>query len=646
MIMKVKTPEVPKTLRRNRAQVERLYSEYPYVVLDFETTLLSVPEDRALEDAEFAWAGNPFADVVCACWYVVQGENAVEKKSKFGGVTKQQELLKDIKAAKFIVAHGAKFELQWLHQCGLDIRDVVVWDTLTAEWVLRANARYSLSLGSLADRYGLPAKEDIVGGLIRLGVKTADIPGAWVEKYCFRDVHIAHRLMRLQRKRLMDEDMLHLAYTRFMACPPIADMELGFLHLDKERVAEESLNTSNAIKELIATLDTLTGGINLNSPKQLREFLFQSLGFDPPKDPGRGKPLLTPGGEASTSQDALLRLRPKTQAQKDFLQAYMEFNKLNSRVTKNLEFFDLICKHFDGKFRPRLNQGITNTGRLSATGRKMRIPGMKKEKGAQVQNIPREYKKFFCAGKKGWSILECDASQLEFRCAADLCKDVVALKEIKEGVDVHAISAEYLTAGGQPTTRQEAKRCTFMPLYGGNGKTPAERKYCEFFRRKYANIAKEQSRWELFVANEKYLRTRYGMLFHWPKATMDSRGYLDVRREVYNYPIQGFATGEIIPIAFTILWHAMDHSKAKMLLTVHDSIILEADDKYLEELESLCRFAFIEGTKMFLKNVYDYEFKVPLAVDVKKGSHWGEQYKEDCMECDEYDFDDDDYPEH
>lgn len=598
-------------------RAEEIYNKYPYVVLDFETETDPSSKGSAI---------NEQGDVVLSCWWVVT-KDGIEKKHHFGGVLDQQSLVDDCKAAEFLVAHHAKFELQWLAECGLDIKKIRVWDTMSAEWVFRSNRNYSISLDNLSGRYGLGRKGDTVSKLIQAGMPVSEIPQHWLLDYCAWDVRLTHRLFLLQRARAARRKQLHLVHIRNMTCQVLADMETEGMCLDPDRVDEEYINVGSRMQELSTRLAVITGGINLGSSKQLGEFLFEGLGFLPPRD-FRGKVILTPGGKVSTSVEAVSALIPRTKEQEEFLEMYKEYNKLSTLMTKNLEFFHKVCVERGCRFHAVLNQGITDTGRLSSSGRKILFSGATKAKSVQFQNIPRQYKSLFCSGRDDWVMCEADAPQLEFRVAADLGQDEIALQEVAEGVDVHSITADTMTKAGQPTARQEAKRLTFTPLYGGNGQTPAEKEYCNFFREKYQGIAEEQRRWELLAMERKSVRTKYGMVFYWPNARAQRDGTANCRREVYNYPVQGFATGEIIPIALILFWQLSNPATMRLVNTIHDSIVAIVKKGHEQEFTELAEFCFTRGVLAMLKAHYEQDFVVPLGVGVKTATHWGDSKEE------------------
>jgi DNA polymerase I-like protein with 3'-5' exonuclease and polymerase domains len=218
-----------------------------------------------------------------------------------------------------------------------------------------------------------------------------------------------------------------------------------------------------------------------------------------------------------------------------------------------------------------------------------------------------------------------DGSQLEFRVAGDLGHDHVALEEITNYVDIHSITAKALTEAGEPTDRQEAKSRTFRPLYGGTSGTSAEQEYCKFFQNKYKGIYETQKGWTYEVLKTGQLRTPYGMLFYWPGTKISRSGFISNTTAIFNYPVQGFATGEIIPIALFCLWHRLRGWQVRFTLTIHDSIVLEVGpgvDK--EKLKELIAKAFTEDVYDYLEKCYGYKFVVPLGCGIKAGPRWGE----------------------
>lgn len=605
-----------------------LYSSRKRVLaLDFETTNLT--NGAAIDQANH---------LVLACWSIVEDGYRVDKHI-FGDEYAMQPLLDDIRDSSFIVAHNAKFELQWLSRCGLDLRDAFVYDTMVSEWVIQGNRRAVYALDDMARRYGVGVKESLVSKLIKNGINPADIPQSWLLEYCKVDVDVCYKVFLEQIKEIDAQDVWHLILQRNLVVPVLADIEMQGLELDKDRVYAEEERLQNVIEELGGHLDEITGGINLGSPKQLGEFLYDRIGFAAPLDNG-GKVITTPGGSVSTAEPALAKLVATTGNQRKFLELYKEYNKATTLLTKNVAFFKKVCDEKDGKFFGQLRQCRTANHRLASTGSPIVFKPEKgkngKDKkattsnGVQIQNLPRQYKSLFTVHDDDYEVTEYDGSQIEFRVAAELGHDKQAEADIVNGVDIHSftrdtMNAAWLSAGiRKEIDRQGAKPQTFAPLYGSQGKDVAEQGYANAFAKKYHGIRAAQDDWTLTVADRKKLTTPYGLTFHWPNATMHRSGYVSFTTEIYNLPISGFATGEIIPIALVFFWHRIKGTHAKIFNTVHDSIIVYNLKTEVDEVTDIAKQAMTHDVYDFLDSVYNYQFSVPLGFGKKTGSHWGD----------------------
>jgi DNA polymerase-1 len=499
------------------------------------------------------------------------------------------------------------------------------------QWVLDGNRRLPRDLDSLARKYGTARKLDIVSKLIKSGVNVRDIPPAWVLKYCHADVEAAKQIFFAQQKELSVTNQWHLVHVRNLTCAVLADIEFEGLCLDPKKVQAEYVRCTQVKEELGKKLAELTGGINLNSPKQLAEYLYKTLGLEEPKD-YKGDFIRTPSGEPTANANALAMLKPTTDKQREFLVTYKEYNKVVSLLEKNLDYFKLTCEQKGGVFHGEFKQNVVETHRLASSGIPILFDGLKKTKSVQLQNIPREYKGLFWSGDEDWVIVEPDGSQLEFRVAVDLGHDEVGLYDIEHGTDVHAATAAEMTKAGEPTTRQEAKAKTFRPLYGGSSGSPAMVAYCEYFKDRYKGVADTQRSWALRCVDKKQFTTPYGMTFFFPDAKMNRRGYINKTTQIYNFPVQGFATGEIIPIALIYFWHRTRDMRVRIFSTIHDSVAAKCHKDEVDEVKLIAKQCFTYDVYEFLERVYHYHFHVPLGLGWKAGSHWGkgEEWKIDC----------------
>lgn len=571
-----------------------VYTTGSFLTLDLETTNL--------------YKGDAYADnsLLLAVW-----RSGGKTKYKWGGVFNQQELVKECESVDFIIAHNAKFELKWLNLCGLDLTKVLVYDTQIGEYVLAGNTSRltDLSLGKTAPRYNEGIKDKYIDASMKAGICPSELPKSLVLRRCKKDVRQTEAVFKKQLKKLSGRKLLPVMYTRCIFTPCLADMEYNGLKLDPDRVTHEF----NAVQEHLDTvtrdMNKFTGGVNPNSPKQMAEFVYDVLKFKPQKKHDGSE-------DRSVSGKVLETLKATNKKQREFIELRKVQAKLTARMNKALKNF-MECVQNDDVLRAQFNQTVTKTHRLSSSGAVYSV---------QFQNLPREYKKLFMPRNPEWYIGEIDGAQLEFRVAAFLGQDKVAVHDINEGVDVHQFTADTITAAGQETNRQAAKAHTFKPLFGGTSGTDAEQEYYKAFQEKYKGIANAQKSWVQEVVRTKSLRLVSGLIAYWPDAKRQGSGWVTNTPQIYNLPVQSLATAEIIPIAVTKLWHDLKkHNMQSFLVnTVHDSAIAEIHPDEVLEFQDLSVRAFSDFVYKYLETVYNIQFNVPLGAGLKIGKHWGE----------------------
>lgn len=521
----------------------------------------------------------------------------------------------------FIVAHNAKFDLQWLKRCGFDIGGLLVFDTQLAEHVLGGN-RYrvnNLSLDDIAGRrFGLE-KDVVVKRLIKAGVCPSQIPLNWLARYADKDVELTERLFYTQLEELNARLQLPVVYTRCLLTPVLADMEFNGLWLDEEQVLPYCREIEEKSVQANFLLSKITGDTNLNSPKQLGELIYDKLGFAELTDRS-GNPVRTESGARSTSADTIEALKPRNKRQATFKELFGNARDYSSALSKYLTKFRGICERGNPRWRLRasFNQASTGTHRLSSTG-----PGT----GIQFQNLPRAYKRFFRPNPSlpNGRIGEADGAQLEFRIAGHLGRDRAILGDVVSGADIHSTTASIIGV-----SRQDAKAHTFKPLYGGRSGTPNERAYYAYFRERYSQLTAEQDRWVSAVLSTGELLTEWGMRYYWTGVKVTESGYITHSTEICNYPVQALATAEIIPIALVYVHHLIRVMGLPITIvnTVHDSIICEFSEELSEDFRVLIRYAMTECVYRYLEEVYNLKLTVPLGCGIKIGERWGQGSEE------------------
>jgi DNA polymerase I-like protein with 3'-5' exonuclease and polymerase domains len=534
----------------------------------------------------------------------------------FGSEYNLEELVNDIAKADFVVAHNAKFELGWLRRCGVDLRRVVTFDTLIADYVLGGNrfALHELGLSACLKRHGLEGKKDLVSALIKNGVPTEDIPESWLLDYCIRDVEAAGELFLRQRALLKDRGLEAVNYQRNLVTPALTDIEFNGMQLDNVAVTETLAAEELRYERLTTKLQQYCGGASPSSPKQMRQFIFGDLGFNVPRD-FRGHELLTPAGDPSVAAPILAQLVATTKRQRGFLSLHTTWRQLHSDITKYLRKFGECVDVDGGLLRASFNQCSTRTHRLSSTGLQYRV---------QFQNLNRNFKPLFTTRNSGWVMGEADGAQLEFRVAAHLGRDRVALSDIVQGTDIHSYTASIIGC-----SRQEAKPHTFKPLYGGTSGSPNEQAYYKAFKEKYRSIADTQQGWTQQVLRDKHLTTEWGLRYYWPDTHMKKSGYITNTTSIYNYPVQALATAEIIPCAIVAAWHRMKDASSFLVNTVHDSIIAEIAPNEKELWHCLAKQCLIVDCYNMISQLYGVNLTVPLGAGVMVGTHWSNKEAKD-----------------
>lgn len=607
-----------------------VYLSDNYIVLDFETTNFE--------------HGSPYEarnSLVTAHWTVGPDHPSAAQggrnRSCRGSEFEQSRLLHDIRQADFVVAHFTKFELGWLARCGLDLRTVLPYCTQIGEYVIAGNRDLpgGLGLEATAGRYGVGHKKGFVHQCIEAGICPSELPPGDLADYCEQDVSLTETIFLRQREKLRELGLLAVTWARNVVTPPLVDIESRGMCLDETRVRSTHADYIARYGALLKQFETLTGGINPRSGKQMREYLYETLGFEEATD-HKGLPLRTSGGKKGapqprTDKQVLPMLKASTPEQKEFKRLAMELAKLKVPV-QNLTKMVKILDKGERIVYASINQTITDTHRFSSSGRKG---------GFQFHNFDRAFKPLFTArpgsqegsslrgrtgssGRLGGSgervIVEGDAPQLEFRVAGHLGADPVARRAALTGEDVHAFTASILGV-----SRQAAKPHTFKPLYGGQSGTNKEKAYYKAFREKYKDIYKTQKGWTLDVARDKQLRIASGLIFYWPNTRISADGYVSGTPSIFNYPIQSFATADIIPLTLALVWHELvDVPGAFLVNTVHDSIIGEVGSENLAKYVDVLVRSFTETIYDMLERLYGIRFSMPLGVAIKAGSHWAE----------------------
>jgi DNA polymerase I-like protein with 3'-5' exonuclease and polymerase domains len=357
-----------------------------YIVLDFETAHF----ERGFPDPVVApWAKLHLAVYKTGDVYYYNWKDEYH----------QRILVELCESVDFVVAHNSKFELGWLKRCGIDLTRAVVWDTMIAENVIAGNRKWDLTLEGTCSRWGLPGKVKGVSKMLGAGICPSDIPDHLLLEYCKTDVKVTEQVFLKQLEYMKTTKLLPEVFIECLAVPVLTDMEFQGLPLRKQETINVYTEAVYKKNELDLKLNKITGGINLNSPKQRSEFLFNEMKFPLPKD-YKGNVKKTATGQVSTGKDTIEKLKCKTKKQKDFIELYKERNKITAAIDKPLKgCYNCVMESNDPLLYGSFNQTVAGTHRLTSTGKSHKI---------QLQNFPNAYK--YLVGKEGHKILNVDYS--------------------------------------------------------------------------------------------------------------------------------------------------------------------------------------------------------------------------------------------
>ena len=298
---------------------------------------------------------------------------------------------------------------------------------------------------------------------------------------------------------------------------------------------------------------------------------------------------------------------------RDFLADLKRLSAVSSYLSAFVDGIDGYTKD-DGYLHVGLTQHITATGRFSG-----RNPNM--------QNMPRggtfPVKRVFVSRFDNGLIMEADFAQLEFRTAAFLAQDQTAMDEIATGFDVHSYTAKVITDAGQQTSRQEAKAHTFAPLFGatGYGRSKAEQAYYTHFVEKYEGIAA----WHKKLGNEALRFNKIinvsGRQYAFPDVQRRSNGTPSHFTMIKNYPVQGFATGDVVPVVLNEMHRRLASMQSCLVNTVHDSTVVDIHPDEKDQVIGIVN-DLNEGLNDLVQNVYGIEMNVPLLLEAAIGPNW------------------------
>jgi DNA polymerase-1 len=494
-----------------------------------------------------------------------------------------------------LICHNAKPIFRFCLSNGLPSPDIC-FDTMLAAYLLSE----PMEIGALCEKelgYCIDTGDDGSQSPLEGFADAASESGA---AYRLRPV-LAEKLREINVERLYYDVELPL-------CAVLADMENeGFL-VDTDALTDFGVELDKSVGNLEKEIFALAGErFNIASPKQLSEVLFEKLRLPSGKKTKTGY---------STNYDVLKHLAPYHEIIPKILE-YRNLSKLKSTYVDGL----LKVVSADGRIHTTFNQTGTVTGRLSSSEPNLQNIPVRSEPGSRFRDM-------FVA-REGYLLVDADYSQIELRILAHTANDEIMKKAFENGEDIHRITASQVfdVPPEQVTAKQRSfsKAVNFGIVYGISdfsladdiGTSRSEAKWIiEKYLTKYSGVKKYMDRVIAQAKEDGYVSTLDGRRRYLPDIRSTNHNIRTAAERVaLNTPIQGTAA-DIIKRAMVNVARRMKNEglRAKLILQVHDELIVEAPADETERVKALLSYEM----------EYAAQLSVKLTADSGAGKSWAE----------------------
>ena len=507
------------------------------------------------------------------------------------------------------VLQNAKYDQHVFANHGIALAGVA-HDTMLQSYVLESDKGHDL--GQLCTRHlGLAtiAYEDLCGkGARQIGFDQVDIERAAI--YAAEDADVTLRVHQALYPQFTGEPGLSFIY-RDLEMPVrhvIWQMERTGILIDGEQLARQSHEIGQKIMALEAQAHDLAGQpFNLASPKQLGDILFTKLGLPVKKKTASGGP--------STDEEVLSELALDYPLPKLLLE-HRSLAKLKGTYTDKLP---RMINPDTGRVHTHFSQASVVTGRLASSDPNLQNIPVRTEEGRRIRTA-------FVA-PEGHSIVSADYSQIELRIMAHLSGDERLLEAFAHGEDVHRATAGEifgvtpLEVG--PDQRRVAKTINFGLIYGMSAfglarqlglERGAAQIYIDRYFARYPGVARYMEEARESARQQGYVETAFGRRLWFPEIRSSNGSRRQgAERAAINAPMQGTAADLIKMTMIAVQnWIEARRLKSRLVLQVHDELVLEVPDAELMEVRThLTRLMSHVAT-----------LKVPLVVEVGVGPNW------------------------
>ena len=536
----------------------------------------------------------------------------------YDGAPKQLDLevvlkkLKPIIESTPLIGQHLKFDRNVLSNYDITINEIEN-DTMLMSYVFDPTATRH-NLDAMAGHY-LNVKTTTFEDVAGKGVKQLtfnQIPLEKASDYAAEDADITFRCYAHLKPKLAKTPSLEkvLSEIEIPLVPVLSDMEQAGTLVDKDSLKIQSNNLGQRISGLEEQAYREAGKeFNLASTKDLRAIFFDEMELPVVKK--------TPGGQPSTDESVLQELANQYELPKILLE-HRTLAKLKSTYTDSLPQ-QISAK--TGRVHTSFHQAVTSTGRLSSADPNLQNIPIKTDEGRLIRTA-------FVA-PKGYQLLAVDYSQIELRIMAHLSEDKGLISAFENGEDIHSVTAaEVFAEPGEEVTaeqRRGAKAINFGLIYGMsafglskalNISRPVAADYIDSYFHKYPGVKLYMERTKELAKEKGFVETFFGRRLYLP-GIHSGRSRMAAERAAINAPMQGTAA-DIMKIAMIDIhkWLASSKFDARMIMQVHDEVILEVKDQDTAEVEKKVSEIMQDAAKL----------RVPLEVESGIAKNWGEAH--------------------
>ena len=597
------TEAVDYTVVQTKEQLEQMLATlYEAGQFSFDT------ETTGLDAVQSGLVGLSFSTAPTVAWYVPVGHQEGEQLPMEEVLAAVRPLFESPDISK--CAHNANYDMTILASHGIGCQGVD-FDTMVAAHLL---SRGQLGLKNLAlDVLGqemTPINKLIGTGKKQITFDQVDIETA--APYAAADADMTARLRLAFEEPVVREGLSSLMTDMEMPLVPVlVTMQRHGIMLDSAGLREMSEDLREQMFQTEEELYKSIGHtVNINSPQQLSDLLFNEIGLPKTKRTKTGY------STDANSLEGLKGLHPVV----DQILEYRQVSKLKSTYVDALpEMVNPDTRRVHTSY----NQTGSATGRMSSSDPNLQNIPIRTEMGRQVR------KAFMAEGAPDWLLFSADYSQIELRVLAHISQDPGLLEAFRRGEDIHSSTASLMfdvpLNDVVADQRRIAKVLNFGVIYGLSAHGISQQtgfsreegaSFIEAYFAKYPGISDYLEHVKVKARAEQYVETLLGRRRYLPdinSPNFNVRG--GAERMAINMPIQGTAA-DIMKLAMIRVQKRLDDEgmKTKMLLQVHDELVFETPK---EEMDALKDLVFDEMPAAM-------DMDVTLKVDTKWGLTWGD----------------------